>query len=102
MKIFNLTDDYELGKVGADFVLDLGVLPKGTDNTKRLRFTEVSAKDISFKITCGCTKISNKIVVDENTIEIYISVVTSGIYVKTAEIKMNGKITLLKLKGEFK
>lgn len=102
MKIQNITDNKELAKEGNNFVLQFGTLLEGTDNTKKLRFTDVDSKNISFTITCSCTKITNKTVVDSRTLDIDISVVTSGIYVKTAEIRENGKLELLKLKGEFK
>ena len=102
MKITNLTDGYELGKDGADYVLQMGTLLKGTDNTKKLRIENVNAKEVSFTLTCGCTSIKNKSIVDNTTLDFDIAVATSGVYVKTALIRENGKKTTLKLKGEFK
>ena len=102
MKISNLTDNEELGKEGGNFVLNMGVLPRGVNNTKKIRISDVESTKVSFRITCGCTKITNKTIVDDSILEVDISVVTSGVYVKIAEIIVGASKTLLKLKGEFK
>ena len=103
MRIINLTDNYELGKEGENFVLQMGTLLKATDNTKKIRIENVNSKEVSFVITCVCTSIKNKTIVDDNTMEVDIAVATSDPkYTKTVVIRENGKKTTLKLKGEFK
>ena len=102
IKIYDTTTNTELEKEDNHFILEMGTFLKGVDNTRRIRITDVDVGNLSFTITCGCTKIKEKNIIDKNTLEMDISVVTSGKYVKTVEINLKNKKRLLKLKGEFK